>query len=615
MRGLVAAALWQPMGAGAAGAAATPPGFRPWTAWECSPGHRLARIAAADREQSERAQVASSRLAPERWSSAIRKATIVGAPPNEWLVPDSVDGSDPRVALAWLVNRSEVGAAPGGVADDLRELQKRASPEVGARIRTAAHAVELRSLGAQDLGADDQSRMREIASELLRLQSVPEAVLTGAAALVELAAIDPASRSDALREAARSLARLDAVGEDLGSLARPGSLFGIATDDAGTLLVVEDPDSLGKELERAWPVFVRRAMPGLVPERILRAKPLSLRQAVGAAARTEPRPSSIIVLRSSVGGGVDREDRLLGDSLRGGRALPVHVVALVPDPEKVSEADIDADRACEFARRSGGSLRAVAREGVIRAASATPVQLWQQRGMWDAALARQRAAIELAIAVLGGGGPAAGDAQAALAPLSPDPVAPEIEHGDGSDWRMLLLAAALPGGESERPGRLLRAAEVLAREADQLQELVRRGGASAGVSEAIVPMFREMAARCLLLRSIALEPEQGRSALADGMRRAEDLSVSSGTWSGMLLRLSTGWAASVRASRCIDPSMPDAALRRWELAAVEHLFRGGPAPEEAPDGIGLAAWEVAVFGDGLRRVNAAPQPAQSEQTQ
>lgn len=267
------------------------------------------------------------------------------------------------------------------------------------------------------------------------------------------------------------------------------------------------------------------------------------------------------------------------------------------------------DAACELARRSRGTLRRLDREGLRRAAASTPIERWTRCGKWSPIHVRHRAAIELAALVLdpsaapGGPSPVA----AALAPLDPDPVPKTIEDDEPVDWRMLLLASAVPGAEAERGGWLLAAARALeaeVRETDDSETGMQRRSRLA-----------ERAARCLLLRSLVRHADIGANALEEGRKEAEKLEVNRGTWSGLLLNISLGWPAPDLAELSIKEDLPDAALRRWELAAVTHAFRDGePAPPGRPAGCRLPQTEAHIFEDCLRRLASGPWGGQPQET-
>lgn len=567
---------------------------QPWTAFETSQAHRRARRSViADRIASLPATAPAERSA-EAWAGVIRGATVAGAELSGDLMPIGASAAPFPVRLAAAVHRAEVDSDGSAVAQ-LDALA--AEAPVGRASAYARSAAACAAIRAHDVPGGGGRSARVIAEQATRLASVsevPEGPLSEAAAHLELASLEPAGTEMHVAAARAALARLDAP---IGSAARAvkrGTLFGIASMDAETVIIVDGSDRLGSIADEVDALVLASAGEDAKARLIRLSHEASagssesggapLRAAIERARSGAARPRRIVVMLGAAPAGQGRADRVLGDRL-GREGIPVHFVLL-------SGAGSPSDLVSEIARRSRGSVRTVDPAAISAIARRTVRDEAERLGGWDAMHDRQLALLKMGIAALEASEIAEGTIEQALANLDPDPVTATPESGDCSDWRALLLAGGLACADASAAERFARAAAVLAGRATVAAEEGRDDDAQ---------RFRELAARSILLGCMAGNLPPSAKRIASGLERAERLEVLDGTWSGRLLEAAAGgWSASVRASRGVRGSPDEAAARAWELAAVESIFRGGEPPSAvAPPS--LPPWEARVFSHALGR--------------
>jgi len=528
----------------------------------------------------------------KEWAGTIRDGTVAGAELPATLMPSGADGVPFPVELAAATHRAEVEPSVASVAR-LEELAAKAP--VGRASAYAHAAAACATIRACDVVGGEDPRALVLSKQATRLalaSGVPEGPLSEAAARIELASLEPSQAAVHVAAARAALARLDAP---LGSAARcvkRGTLFGIASMDSETAIIIDGADRLGPIADEVDGLVLASAGEDAMA-RVIRltnvtpagaADGSSLRAAIEQTLATAERPRRIVVLLAPAPASQDRPDRLLGDRL-GRDGIPIHFILL-------AGSESPSELVSELSRRSRGSVRTVDPDDIITVARRTVRDEAMRLGGWNAMHDRQLALLNMGIAAFEWSGVAEGTIEQALANLEPDPVTATTESGDCSDWRALMLAGGLACADASATERLGRAATVLAGRAKMAAE---KGG------DDDAQRFRELAARAILLGCLAGNVPPSAERLATGMKRAEGLEVLDGTWSGRLLEAASGgWSASVRARRSVRGTTGEVAVRDWELAAVESIFRGGERPSTAAP-TALPPWEARVFAHALGR--------------
>lgn len=595
-----------------------------WTATETSPTFAKDRAAAALRLQAP----ASASGDPAVRESAIRASTIGRVPIEPSL---RIMGNDPWfVRLAGAVHRSELGGNGPDPEVDLSSLC--AQPEV-------ASEPEFRRLVANALGCDffrryQRSRLPGVQPEGLTelldraieqfrsASGSPEACVNEAAALLERARRDPATAARSLAEAGAALDFLES--DSIGVPWQPGMFLGLPARGPRIAIVVDVSSSMPAQsleaakralmatigsLEDGARLGVWTFGPGVRGLAVTDAEPLAIRG--GPAAARDARPAVEALFSAPAASG---SDGLLAAVAAAAFAKPSGILVLaapgsIGPSSSANKAGLDLAKrgilvdACVVApaysgdpslqercrdgalgllvRHTGGRMRVLLGEGARGLSGQSVRELAEREGRWTPSLARQYHAVRSLATFLSkparaGQDPGLADLNAALLPLSPDPVVAVVGPA-GSDVRCLMLGAALAfrGGDLVAADAFLRSAAEIA-------------GAESSAPDAdpvLARTFREQGARAELLRALS---RSSRPEECIAHARAHQLLVGSwshDSWSARLLSVSEGMLSAYRAGRSLSDDPAERSRQESELALVRAAFRGGALPAPG-DGAG-----------------------------